>query len=74
MPQIRVHQQCHDDVDRGRLIAYRNIDLSYCEITRRVLSTVTTVIRGMKKAEEHKEDQLVNLDVPQNIRLDASGN
>lgn len=56
-----------NDFDSSRIITYRNVSFSY-----RVDSTARTVVeyveRGIKMAEDYEEDQLVDLNVPQNVR------
>lgn len=52
--------------------------MTVCLIARRVDSTATTVMYyvgcGMKTTKEHENDQLVNLDALQNVRIGVADN
>lgn len=45
MPRIRKRQNFHSNFDRGRIVSYRNIGLSYREIGCCVNCTVMTIMR-----------------------------
>lgn len=80
MPRIQVHHQYHNlsDFDRGRIIAFKI--LNFLKDKSPVVLILLQRLKclyvecGMKKAEEYAEDQLVNVNEPQNVRIDSLSN